>query len=77
MRMKKAKYWLIDMLVNAIMAGIVFAVVGLRMHSDPCVIRLLISGAAIGALLAFSLRCLGGRLICCRRDPAFSDLSRP
>jgi O-antigen ligase len=75
MQLQQAKYWMIDMLVNALMASIIFAVIGIRMHADQSVITLLIGGGAVGALLAFSLRCFGGRLVWCRRDPAFLDSS--
>lgn len=57
------KYWLIDMLTNAVLGAIAFPVVGRMMNANNSTTALIACGALVGALLAFSLRCLGGRLV--------------
>lgn len=60
------RYWIIDMLVNAANGAIVFTTLGTLRNWQDSPERLFICGAIIGALLAFSLRCFGGRLVCPR-----------
>ncbi len=60
---KLAKYWLIDMGVNAVLGIVVVPCLGRLSHSDMSTPRLVFAGIFTGALLAFGVRWFGGRLV--------------